>query len=144
MPAIPTITLLVIDPSDLFRKSLRTLLSAEAPDCRIVAEAADGSRGLEAARRLKPDVILLERHLPDGNGFQLLEELGAACPSSRVLMTSFDWDPPTTRAAFDRGAAGILPKHFAADYLVEAVRRVAADGTYRPPEGDGAGPGGRS
>lgn len=133
MSAPRIISLLVIDPSEVFRSSLGTLLAAEAPDCEVVGEVSDGANGLETARRLEPDVILLERHLPDMSGFQLLARVRRAWPEARILMTSVDWDPPTIRAAMERGAAGILPKHAAAEHLVEAVRRVAAGQTYAPP-----------
>lgn len=136
MPPPEIISLLVIDPSEVFRESLRTLLATEAPDCEVVGEVADGEEGVELAGRLDPDVILLERQLPGENGFRMLAHLRSVSPSARVLMTSVDWDPPTIEAALERGAAGVLPKNTAAERLVEAVRRIAGGKTYRPAEDD--------
>lgn len=118
--------LLVTDPSPVFRSSLRSLLEAEAPKWEIVGEAATGAEALSAARRLRPDLVLLERHLGDDEGLDVLSALGDACPDARVLMISFDWEPGTRRAALERGARGVLLKDDA-DHLVEALREVAGE-----------------
>lgn len=124
--------LLVTDPSPVFRRSLRTLLEAEAPEWEIVDEAATGPGALSAARRLRPDVVILERHLGNDDGLDVLSDLCEACPDARVLMISFDWEPETRRAALQRGARGVLLKDDA-DHIVEALRGVAGD------TGSGAG-----
>ncbi len=117
--------LLVTDPSPVFRKSLRHLLEAEAPEWEIVGEAATASESLSTARRLDPDVILLEKRLEDSDGLDVLPSLREASPDAHVLMISFDWDPATRRTALERGARGVLLKDDA-DHLVEALRDVSA------------------
>lgn len=118
--------LLVTDPSPVFRSSLRTLLEAEAVEWEIVGEAATGAEALSAARRLRPDVVLLERHLGDDDGLDVLSALRDTCPDARVLMISFDWEPGARNAALERGARGVLLKDDA-DRILEALRAVAGD-----------------
>ena len=125
--------LLVSDPSPVFRRSLRRLLQAEAPEWRIVGETSTASEVLDATRRLQPDVVLLERKLANGDGLQLISDLLSARPGVHVLMISFDWDPVTRRAALRAGARGVLLKEDAADHLVEALRDVGDRG--EPPPG---------
>lgn len=126
--------LLVTDPSPVFRRSLRSLLEAEAPEWEIVGEASTASDALSAARRLEPDVILLERHLENRDGLTVLSSLCEEFPDTHVLMISFDWDPATRQAALERGARGVLLKDDA-DHLVEALRDVSA-GDNPEPGGD--------
>lgn len=132
MPSSRSFSLLVVDPIPAFRDAVRMLVTAEAPDCDPVDEAADGREALEAVRRLDPDVVLLERVLPDRSGLKVLADVRRDCPAARVLLTGVDWDGPTVEAALAAGAAGVLPKHAAADRLVTALRCVAEGGTVRP------------
>ena len=124
-------TLLVTDPSPVFRRSLRDLVAVEAPEWEIVGEASTAADALSAASRLKPDVVLLERHLDGADGLDVLSDLSETCPGARVVMISFDWDAATRRAALERGARGVLYKDDA-DHLVEALEDVLG--------GSGAGP----
>lgn len=135
-------SLLVVDPSPGFREAVRMLVTAEAPECELVGEISDGEGAGEAARRLRPDVVLLERVLPDRSGLEVLRELCRAWPDGRVLITSVDWDAPSVEAAVDAGATGVLSKHAAADRLARALRSVAAGKTVRPPELEDDGPDG--
>ena len=123
--------LFVTDPSSVFRESLRNLMEAEAPNWVIVGEAATGVDALSSARRLEPDVILLERYLEDEDGLDVLPRLTEACPDAHVLMISFDWEPATRQAALERGARGVLRKDDA-DHLVEALRDVGGDASPGP------------
>lgn len=135
MPSTPDTrspTLFIADPSAAFRSAVRMLISARAPEWTLLGEAADAEGTLEALSRLAPDVILVERVLPDGSTLNLLESFRDACPSARVVVTSVDWDPATMEAALERGAAGVLPKLATADLLVAALRRVDEGGVFRP------------
>lgn len=117
-------TVLVADASRVYREAVRSLLEAEAPGWELAGEAFDGDQAREAMRRIAPDVVLLDRALPDRGGLDLLEFLRAARPSTPVLMTGVDWDRPSVEAAFERGAAGVLTKHESAQQLIPALHRV--------------------
>lgn len=129
--------LLVADPSPVFREGLRNLLQAEAPEWRIVGEAASGTEALSGARDLEPDVVLLERRLEDEDGLRLLPGLREACPGAAILMISIDWEPPVRQAALERGASDTLLKQDVADHLVRTLREVGVESGWEPDPGSG-------
>jgi DNA-binding NarL/FixJ family response regulator len=84
-------TVLIVDDHDAYRRSASALLEAEGFE--VVGEAADGVSALEAAARLRPDVVLLDIRLPDIDGLQVAERLAAVPePPSVVLISSRDAD----------------------------------------------------
>lgn len=127
--------LLIADPSRVFRRSVRRLLESEAPDWEVVAETKTGEETVEAARRLSPDAILLERELGEDDGFGVLKRLRRLDVGPPVVMISFDWTDVARRAARSGGAAAVLYKEEAADRLVRELReaRGGAVGTDTDP-----------
>ncbi len=121
------IKVLIADDQQLVRHGFRLILDAEQ-DIQVVGEAADGLEAIEATRRLRPDVVLMDVRMPRMDGVQATERLtGSEFPSrARVLMlTTFDGDEhlfPALRA----GASGFLLKDAPPDELVGAVRVVAS------------------
>jgi DNA-binding NarL/FixJ family response regulator len=79
-------SILIVDDSAGFRAQARALLTAE--DFDVVGEAADGRAGLEAARTLRPDLVLLDIGLPDVEGFEVAKELAVDGPPPFVVLTS--------------------------------------------------------
>ncbi len=79
-------TVLIVDDHAQFRGQARALL--EADGFVVVGEAADGASGLEAARSLRPDLVLLDIGLPDMDGFEVARALAAGGSPSRVVLTS--------------------------------------------------------
>lgn len=79
-------TLLIVDDHAGFRQAARALLEAEGFD--VVGEAADGHRAIEQARRLHPQVVLLDVQLPDLNGFAVADALAVADASMKVVLVS--------------------------------------------------------
>ncbi len=79
-------TILIVDDSAGFRVQARALLSADGFE--VVGEAADGLSGLEAARTLRPDLVLLDIGLPDVEGFEVARELAIDGPPPFVVLTS--------------------------------------------------------
>jgi DNA-binding NarL/FixJ family response regulator len=101
-------TVLVVDDHDSFRSFARALLQAEGFE--IVGEAVDGASALEAAARLRPDLVLLDVQLPDLDGFQVAERLAARDdPPSVVLVSTRDAASYRRRLA-DTPARGFIPK----------------------------------
>jgi DNA-binding NarL/FixJ family response regulator len=100
---------LIVDDHESFRSSARLLLEAEGYE--VVGEAADGASGLRAAAELKPDVILLDVHLPDFDGFDVAARLATGKGTPRVVITSSrdasDFGPLIQRS----GALGFVPKN---------------------------------
>jgi DNA-binding NarL/FixJ family response regulator len=121
-----TIRLLLADDQELVRTGVRMILETE-PDLEIVGEARDGREAVAKARRLRPDVVLMDIRMPDVDGVAATAELTALEPplATRVLiLTTYDLDEYVF-AGLRAGAAGFLLKHAPSDELVAAVRTVA-------------------
>jgi DNA-binding NarL/FixJ family response regulator len=119
------IRVLIADDQDLVREGLRMLLEAE-PDIEVVGEAGDGREALERARRLDPDILLMDVRMPELDGIEATARIAAAGLRARVLMlTTFDLDEYVYRA-LTNGASGFLLKDATREQLVAAVRTIAA------------------
>lgn len=100
------VTVLIVDDHPSFRASARVLLEAEGFD--VVGEAADGATGVELARVLEPELVLLDVALPDVSGFEVAERL-VGVPSKIVLVSSRDQSDYGSRVRRS-GALGFVPK----------------------------------
>ena len=119
--------LMLVDDQSLFREALRTLLTLQE-DFEIVAEAENGERALELAKKHRPDVVLMDLRMPVMGGVEATRRMAQASPASRVVvLTTFDEDGEIFEA-MRAGALGYLLKACSADKLCESVR-AAAKGT---------------
>ncbi|WP_114423438.1 response regulator [Nocardioides houyundeii] len=120
------IRVVVADDQPLVRAGLGTLLGAE-PDITVVALAADGREAVEAARRLRPDVVCMDVRMPHQDGISATRELcgpGVGDPIPVLVLTTFDIDEHLF-GALEAGASGFLLKDAEPEVLVAAVRTVA-------------------
>ena len=102
-------SVLIVDDHDDFRASARALLELQGFD--VVGDVEDGVAALDAVRRLRPDVVLLDVQLPGMDGFEVAERLAATSPATRVVLIS-----SRSRSAYevrlpDAPVAGFLGKH---------------------------------
>jgi DNA-binding NarL/FixJ family response regulator len=121
-----TITVLIADDQTLVRSGLRAIIESE-PGMVVIGEAADGVEAVEAVRRLRPDVTLMDIRMPRLDGVAATRALlrGAApVPTTVVMLTTFHTDEYVTEA-LRAGASGFLLKEATADQFVNAVRVVA-------------------
>jgi DNA-binding NarL/FixJ family response regulator len=126
------IRVLIADDDPLVRTGIRTILTS-AGDIEVVAEAEDGHAAVEAARRHRPDVALLDIRMPILDGLDALAELHRLVPATRVVMlTTFGTDDYITRA-LRSGSSGFILKDSAPDELIGAVRSVASGQAYLSP-----------
>lgn len=135
------IRVVVADDHAVVRAGVRAVLSTE-PDVEVVAEAADASAACEAVRTHRPEVLLLDWTLP-GDGRSVLQRLRTDAPGTRVCVLSMHQDGPTVRDALAAGATGYVVKGAGIEYLVAALRHVAAGQRFldrAAEEGLGAGP----
>jgi DNA-binding NarL/FixJ family response regulator len=117
---------LIVDDEALVRTGLRMILSS-ADDLEVVAEAEDGADAVEAVRRHRPDVVLMDVRMPRMDGLTATRALVALDPAPKVVvLTTFDLDDYVFRA-LEAGASGFLLKDTPPRDLVQAVR-VVADG----------------
>jgi DNA-binding NarL/FixJ family response regulator len=99
---------LIVDDHDGFRSFARALLNAEGFD--VVGEAADAESALEAAAKLRPDLVLLDVQLPDGDGFEIAERLAAAAQPPAVVLVSTRDAASYRRRLATTTARGFIPK----------------------------------
>jgi len=124
-----TIRVLVADDQEMMRSAYRMVLGSQ-PDMQIVAEVADGEAAVEQARRLRPDVCLLDIRMPRLDGLEatrLLAGPTVRSPLNVLIATTFDLDEYVYRS-LRNGACGFLLKDMSPALLIEAVR-AAASGT---------------
>ncbi|CAM2937263.1 response regulator transcription factor [Streptomyces albus] len=117
---------LVADDQEMVRTGFRLILSTQ-PDLEVVGEAADGAECVELARRLRPDVCLVDIRMPKLDGLEVTRALagpGVADPLRIVVVTTFDQDD-YAYTALRNGACGFLLKDAASNLLIEAVRSAA-------------------
>jgi len=126
------IRVLIADDHAVVRRGLREILQEE-PGLAVVAEAADGDEALEAVRRVKLDVVVLDVTMPGRHGLETLEEIRRRRPSLPVLVLSVHPEDQFAVRFLKAGAAGYLCKDTAPDELVKAIRRVAQGGKYMSP-----------
>ncbi|MFI6782492.1 response regulator [Micromonospora sp. NPDC050276] len=124
------IRVVVVDDEHLVRAGLRLILEA-AEDITVVGEAADGAGALEQARRLRPDVVLLDVRMPGVDGLTIAPEVVAVGPKV-IMLTTFDLDEYVHRA-LRAGAVGFLLKDTPPRELAAAVRTVAAGNAMLAP-----------
>jgi two-component system NarL family response regulator len=115
---------LLVDPSEVFRIGLRSVLSAE-PDVEVVGEAADGDEAIGLCKELAPDVVVLELRLGGGSGVDVARSLLRTTPELRILMLTWSEDEVDLRAAVRAGSMGYLLKDVPAADLAAALRTVA-------------------
>jgi DNA-binding NarL/FixJ family response regulator len=122
-----SIRVVLVDDQALVRTGFRMVLDAE-PDIEVVGEAADGLQAVQAARRLRPDVVLMDIRMPNLDGIQATRQLAGpevADPVCVLILTTYDVDEYVF-AALRAGACGFLLKHTSPEGLVQAIRTVAS------------------
>jgi two-component system, NarL family, nitrate/nitrite response regulator NarL len=117
------ITVVIADDHPIFRDGLRRLLGAE-PGFEVIGEAGDGRDAVEKAAKLRPDVLLLDLAMPNGNGLQALQDLlELRLPVRPVLLTAAIDSADTVRA-LRLGARGVILKESATQLLFKCLHSV--------------------
>jgi DNA-binding NarL/FixJ family response regulator len=121
-----TITVLIADDQALVRGGLRLIVNTQT-DLQVVGEASDGREAVELARRLRPDIVLMDIRMPHLDGLEATRQLSSdqALAATRLLiLTTFDLDAYVYEA-LRAGASGFLLKDAPPEQLVDAIRTVA-------------------
>ena len=119
------IRVLIVEDHELVRVGVRTLLERE-PDIEIVAEASTGGQALEQARRLRPEVVLLDAYLPDMPGSAVCRSLTDTLPSVVVAILTTFTDDALVRDCVRAGARGYLVKDISRLELAESIHALAS------------------
>lgn len=124
---------LIVDDHPLFRRGLVQLLRT-IPAFVLVGEAASGAEGLALARELRPDLILLDLNMRDGDGLDMLRGLRTARSEARVVMVTVSDSGEDVVAALRGGVEGYLLKDMEPEAMLEALQDVAAGRVVIPPQ----------
>ena len=128
-----TVRLMVVDDHNLFRRGLIALLSRDER-IEVVAEARDAGEALKLGAQHRPDVILLDNHLPGVHVVEALPQFCATVPEARIVMLTVSEDANDLAQALARGAAGYLLKTVEGEELVDAVLRATRGESVLSPE----------
>jgi DNA-binding NarL/FixJ family response regulator len=120
-----TTRLLIVDDHAVVRQGLRTFLDLE-PSLEVVGEAADGAEAVRAARRIRPDVILMDLLMPEMDGITAIQLIRQELPEIEIIALTSVLEDASVMGAVRAGAIGYLLKDTQADELVRAVKAAAA------------------
>ena len=120
--AEPRLRVFVVDDHDLFRAGVRAAIGT---DVDIIGEADDVDPAIELIRERRPQVVLLDVHLPGGGGHRVVKEVRRTHPDVRFLALSVSDSPQDVVAVIRAGASGYLTKTSTAHQVVEALHLVA-------------------
>ena len=126
------IRVVLVDDHELVRTGFRMIL-AQQPGIEVVGEAADGEQGLALIRSVKPDVALVDVHMPRISGIELTDRVRKHKLATRVVILTVLNEAPFPKRLIEAGASGYLTKGCTADELVRAVRQVADGRRYLSP-----------
>lgn len=116
--------ILLVDDHDLFRKGIARLIDSQ-PDFEVVGEARDGRDAVEQARRLGPDVVLMDIEMPNWNGTEATRRIRSDVPRTNVVMLTVSDDDHNLFAAIRAGATGYLLKSVKPEELFRRLRGVS-------------------
>lgn len=119
-----TIRVFIVDDHALVRTGMRMILSAEA-DIEVVGDVETGEEAMPLIRRLKPDVVLCDLHLPGLSGLEVTERVVKGDHGTRVIIVSVLQDGPMPKRLLEAGASGYVGKGGDAGELLRAIREVA-------------------
>lgn len=123
-------TVILADDHTLMLDALKNLLE---PEFEVVGTFGDGLALVEAAPKLKPNVIILDIGMPTMNGFSAGERLKRTLPGVKLIYLTMNQDPDMAAEAIRLGANGYLLKNSAGTELVQAIRQVMRGATYITP-----------
>lgn len=120
---------ILVDDHAVIREGLVSLIDAQS-DMQVIAQAGDGREGVEQARLLRPDVVVMDVSMPEMNGIEATRVIKRELAETRILaLTAYD-NPVYMRQLADAGATGYVLKRSAAQEVIGAIRLVASGANY--------------
>jgi DNA-binding NarL/FixJ family response regulator len=126
------VRILIADDHPVFRKGLRQIIEAET-NLKIVAEASDGISALTMLQQEKPDIALIDVHMPGGGGFDLMRAIQTEKLDIQVIFLTMFNDESVFNTAMDMGARGYVLKDSAISEITGSIKAVAAGRPYISP-----------
>jgi DNA-binding NarL/FixJ family response regulator len=124
MKVAPKKTVLIIDDHPLFREGLKAIITKNA-GFEVVGEAGNGREAIQKAKKLEPDLAVMDISLPDQSGIDVTRELRGFLPEIRIMIVSMHSKIDYIAEAFQAGATGYLVKESAATGLIKGLNAIA-------------------
>ena len=122
-------SIIIIDDHPLFREGLKSIIGRDA-QFKVVGEAGSGNEGFELAKKLKPDLVVVDISLPDQSGIQLTRDLRELLSETKILVVSMHSKIDYIAEAFQAGATGYVVKESASERLLQGLKSVAKGDYY--------------
>ncbi len=122
--------ILIVDDNPVVREQIRSVLESH-PDWKICGEATNGSEGVECARELHPDLVILDFSMPIMNGLRAAQEISRQLPDVPMLLLSVFMSKQLVEEAQRVGFSGAVPKE-KVTYLMQGIETLLNHGTYFP------------
>jgi DNA-binding NarL/FixJ family response regulator len=127
------IKILLADDHEIIRDGLRSLIEKQ-PGMQVVAEAENGQAAIKMNRKFRPDMIVMDIHMPELNGIEATRRIVAEFPGAKVIVFSMYSDQQFVIGALKAGVSGYLLKDSASEELARAIRAVADNRLYLCPQ----------
>lgn len=121
-------TVLIVDDHPLFREGLKSLLARHS-GFEVIGEAGNGNDGLKKAKKLGPDLVVMDISLPDQSGIEVTSKIRSLLPETRVIVLSMHTKIDYITEAFRQGATGYVVKESATEKLMECLE-IVSKGEY--------------
>ena len=128
----PKTRILIIDDHPIFRRGLREIIQSD-PNYLVASELGDGQTAIAQINSIKPDVAVVDLHLPKIPGLQVVRALSALPDRPVILVLTMQADEATFNAAMDAGAQGYMLKENAVTDVLAGLKAVAAGAVYISP-----------
>lgn len=133
MSTATPIRIMIVDDHFATRLGLTFPINNES-DMKVVAEAGTGARAIECYRQHKPDVVLMDYHLPDQTGVEAMKAIRAEFPDAKVMLLTIRDGEEDIYRAVTAGARGYMTKSSECEDVLKAIRRIASGATYFAPD----------
>ena len=127
------IRILIVDDHTLLRSGIKLALQRHE-GFEVVGEAGDGLEGIKRAKQLKPDVVLLDLHMPGTSGLEALRVMTEDVPDTQVVMLTVSEDAEDLLETLRTGARGYLLKNIDTEFLLESIQRAARGESVMSPQ----------
>lgn len=127
------IRILIVDDHTLFRSGIKLVLQRRE-EFEVVGEAGDGLEGIKRAKQLRPDVVLLDLHMPGTSGLEALRVMMEDVPDTQVVMLTVSEDAEDLLETLRAGARGYLLKNIDTEFLLESIQRAARGESVMSPQ----------
>jgi DNA-binding NarL/FixJ family response regulator len=121
---VAAVRVLVVDDHAVFSDALATILRTE-PGFEVVGKGGTVEEAISSARALRPDVVLLDVHMPDGSGIEAAAAIKKERSQTQVVILTSDEEESVLQSAVQAGVTGYLSKHESAAQVIQAVRSAA-------------------